>query len=771
MSIASPTIYVDARCLQDPQYQFRGIGHHVASLLRNRLKTAARDCCLVALTDGDLPAMPETYCTLFDEVSHCLNPSLKRIGNIFVQGSPMTHDPRFSLRFVHHPNLLTASIVYDFIPLDWPGYLTQTSHRIDYLSKLTRLKSSGLFLPISRYSARRLIELTGVGEADILVTGASIRSSLFELARTLQGAGPSARNDTPYFLTIGGGDPRKNTETAVRAVRGLNMGSSKPVQLRIIGHYSGKQKADLQRIAAGGDFLDFLPNVDDRSLVELYSASIGTIAPSHIEGFSLPVVEAALCGSPVIASKCPAHEELISQPDALFPADDPNVLTERLAQVLKNRDFRESLLRAQAPLAEKFCEEAVGSRFWGAVLSRFQRNCSLGGPAVRKKTKPRVAVLSPFPPDQSGVARFTERTLRAAQKHFEIDLFTDAARPLVFDDGIRDAGGISIYALIKNRYHSIVSVLGNSRFHIPIFELFERYGGPCIMHDSRLTHIYFHRLGEAKFLEFASRLLGRIVHKDEVRFWIDDQQLPTLFVEPIIERAKPLIVHTRRYQELLHERYGISAELATFPPNFQFTEEELGDERRAVARQTLGIDDGSFLISSFGIVDGSKGPLACIVALEQLRFWNIPGELFFIGKACGLEQELTRVATDFGVVDRVHFFHGFVSEDQYRTFMIASDAAVQLRTYDLGQPSAALADCIGAGLPTVASRSLAETCDGPSYVARIPDHISSLLLAERLAEIWDRRPRRVETAQERIHYCRQHSFETYAKRLSEILDL
>jgi putative transposase len=98
-------------------------------------------------------------------------------------------------------------------------------------------------------------------------------------------------------------------------------------------------------------------------------------------------------------------------------------------------------------------------------------------------------------------------------------------------------------------------------------------------------------------------------------------------------------------------------------------------------------------------------------------------------------------------------------------------AAVQLRTYDFGQPSASLADYISAGIFGVATCSLAETCDAPSYVARIPDHISPLLIAERLAEIWDRRVSRSETAEERIAHCEQHSFEYYAMRLTEILNV
>ncbi len=50
----------------------------------------------------------------------------------------------------------------------------------------------------------------------------------------------------------------------------------------------------------------------------------------------------------------------------------------------------------------------------------------------------------------------------------------------------------------------------------------------------------------------------------------------------------------------------------------------------------------------------------------------------------------------------------------------------------------ALLDCIAAGLPTVANDDMAEAMDAPSYVLRVPDHPSPVLIAEALAEISDR---------------------------------
>jgi len=213
----------------------------------------------------------------------------------------------------------------------------------------------------------------------------------------------------------------------------------------------------------------------------------------------------------------------------------------------------------------------------------------------------------------------------------------------------------------------------------------------------------------------------------------------------------------------------VEAQLAPFVSNLTFEPGDLTSQRRTAVRKLLGIPDGVFAVSTFGFVDRTKGSFACVAALDLLRSWKIPAELYYVGKMGGMENPIRKAATDFGVMDHIHFSSDFMDEDRYRNYLLASDAAVQLRTYDFGQPSGALADCIGAGLPAVATAPLAEACDAPSYVARIPSRISALLIAEKLAEIWEH-PRSGPES-ERAAYCAEHNFDRYAERLAEILNL
>jgi len=777
VSRAASTVYVDLRCLQNESYRSRGIGSHAASLLRSRFGTQAGRFRLTGLIDPELSDLPLRYRDLCDAVTASWNPLHSPLGAMFACPSPMTNDPALMARLLGHRRILSAAVIHDFIPLDWHGYLNSVSSRIDYTSKLISLKSFDLFFPNSNYSGNRLRALLGISRSQVQVTGVAARSVFWEKARTQNEPGP-ARSPAanPYFLVVSGPDPRKNLRTAVKAISLVNRYLPAPVPLRIVGMSKEVSREEIYGISdreCDPSLLQFSADVSDEELADCYAGALATIVPSHIEGFSMPVVEASACGCPVIASRCAAHLELIDDLDCLFASESPEELSNRLRQVLFEPGYRERSLRAQSGAICQFQEGAVAARFWNFLCENFDQRFGDGTAAsVNRASKPRLAFLSPYLPDQSGVARFTQRTLEAASKRFEIDLFTNAPRPIECPEGIRDRGRINISAFSAKRYDGVISVLGNSDFHTPIFELFEKFGGPCILHDSRLTQIYRHRLGDERFRRFAVECLGRPVTSEEIAEWLGDRNIATLFVDPIVRRASPLIVHTHRFQQILRERYGVDAEVTTGPPNVDFEREELTETNRAAARRRLGINPNTLIVSTFGFAGLQKGSMMCIMAMDLLRRWRVPAELFFVGSAQGLEPSLRNLATELDIADSVHIGDGFVEEPRYRDFLLASDTAVQLRTYGLGQFSAALTDCIGASIPTVATAELAESVDAPSYVQRIPDHISPLLVAERIAQQCETyRSCRETLLDERDEYCRLHSFTYYAQRLEEILAL
>jgi glycosyltransferase involved in cell wall biosynthesis len=783
-----PVIYADFRCLQDQNFLGRGIGYHNVALLRARARSKLSACKLIGLVDARMPQLPPGFSSLADEISSSVNPCLNGTDVVFIDGSPMTHDSRFDLRFQNHPAALRAAVLYDFIPMDWPGYLPTAPRRMEYTAKLARLRKFDLYLPISEYTAWRLKELLNPASSQVSVTGACVRRSLYEIQSGSRETPSPYAQDEPYFVTFGGDDRRKNTDIAVKAVRHLNLLYGRRIPLKVIGFYSVAYKHELLTAAGGAEnagFLEFYPkaleekvfygdspdrwvrpSIPDAELVALHAGAIAAIAPSHIEGFSLPVVEASVCGCPVIASTCAAHMELIDRPEALFQSDDAAALSEKLEALLNDPALRTSLVESQARLAPKFHEDEVGRRFWKAIEAAVDRR---GMPVLSHKTKPRLAFLSPYPPDEADAALYTALTMRGGRKFFDSDLYTDADRPFTSDDTFREAGKVGFAPLLDGGCNAVVSVLGNDPSHSRVFDVFERYGGPCVLHDVQLAEIYLHLLGRERFLNFAAEHLGRPTSMDEVNTWLQHRNPPPLLLKPIIERASPLIVETPAQRALIKKHYGADAQILTSCPTILFNDAELTGSHRQTIRRQYGVPEGAFVIAVFGQVTRSKGTQTCILAAELIRSWSIPAELYFIGDAGSEDGEVHRIAALYDVAAHVHSGTEFAGEAAHRNFLIAADAAVQLQPYPFGQLSTTVTGCISAGLPCVTTSDLAESAEAPAFVTTVPDCFSPLQVAEQLALVWEAHSERSSHEEARRAYLDVHNCENRGRRLIEIL--
>jgi glycosyltransferase involved in cell wall biosynthesis len=732
----SGTIYADLRCLQDLAYQFRGIGYHTSALLRARMQSELAPWRIVGLVDPRMPKLPDTFASLVDEISWSVNPRQSNVQSIYIEGSPMTHDTLFGLRFQHQNNTLTVAVLYDFIPLDWPGYLQTVASRIEYVAKIARLKKFDLFCPISEYTARRLSELTGVRGARITVTGACVRRSLYG-----HRSARSAANQEPYFVTLGGDDRRKNTDVVVKAVRLLNVARRKLIPLKVIGHYSSSYKNELLRLAGhpeGAGFVEFCSNIPDEEVVELHTGAVAAIAPSYIEGFSLPVPEAALCGCPVLASTCAAQLEMVHHPEALFQPDNPGELADKLDAVLNNPSLRASIIASQSDLGARFHEDEVGRRFWEGIAAAVENRGSRT--VVSESRKPKVVFLSPHPSDSCDASVYTSMLPEAGKDFFISEIFSDASRQPTAQSGVPEqtgvAGGISLAPFLNAQNDVIVSVLNSKPCDGGVPDIFERFGGGCILHA-----------------------------------WLEKDGVPAPAVDAIIKRAAPLMVHSSAHVELVNKLYGLDAHLLPCCTSVSIAVDELKESSRDTMRNARGIDKDTFLIVALGGLSLEHGTYASILALELLRSWRIPAELYLLGDSGIGKPEAERLVDLYKLGESAHFMPRTATNSGYRNMLLMADGAVVLWPDSFGYPPISLVDCICAGLPTVATIDAAQSCEAPSFVATVNDCFSPLQVAEQLALIWENRTRRESHLDECFAYRQTHNFRSYSRKLAEVLDL
>src|SRR5262249_10273070 len=113
--------------------------------------------------------------------------------------------------------------------------------------------------------------------------------------------------DARWFIYVGGFGPHKHVDHVVRAHASVTRGNE-PIHLLLVGSLADGFHEDVAGIReavreCGTDDLVHWPGfLPDEELRQLHSGAVALVLPSASEGLGLPAVEAARCGTPVVAT-------------------------------------------------------------------------------------------------------------------------------------------------------------------------------------------------------------------------------------------------------------------------------------------------------------------------------------------------------------------------------------------------------------------------------------------------------------------------------------
>jgi len=126
---------------------------------------------------------------------------------------------------------------------------------------------------------------------------------------------PKFESSSPKFLMVGTIEPRKGYGVALDAFDAL-WASGFTGSLALVGKRGWNMESFISRIlnhSELGKKLLWFEGPSDEELQRLYVSSDALIAASYMEGFGLPIVEAAEYGKPVIASDIPVFREVTGE--------------------------------------------------------------------------------------------------------------------------------------------------------------------------------------------------------------------------------------------------------------------------------------------------------------------------------------------------------------------------------------------------------------------------------------------------------------------------
>lgn len=202
--------------------------------------------------------------------------------------------------------------VHDLIPLLRPEFCRAGEAERHKTRIRTTLRLHRLILCNSQASARTLDEMA---EADGLAQPfTAVLPPGLEDAFLHFDAASSVRTTQPYFVCLGTIEPRKNHALLLEIWRQFveRYGARAP-RLVIVGRRGWDNShvlSLLDETAAYRGTVIEIAGLSDRSVAKLLSGASALLAPSHIEGYGMPVAEAMALGTPVIASNIRAHREV-----------------------------------------------------------------------------------------------------------------------------------------------------------------------------------------------------------------------------------------------------------------------------------------------------------------------------------------------------------------------------------------------------------------------------------------------------------------------------
>lgn len=168
-------------------------------------------------------------------------------------------------------------------------------------------------------------------------------------------------NHEKFFLFVGNVYPHKNAEALIEAFEKIK---ESDVGLVFVGKEDYFYERLKQKVKSNKN-IQFLDYVSDEELAWLYQNAVATVCPAFMEGFGLPALEAMANKCLVIASDIPALHEVCEDSAIYFDPKNPDELSEKMLEVLKNKNKFGDLIengfkRSQEFSWRKMSEQTLG---------------------------------------------------------------------------------------------------------------------------------------------------------------------------------------------------------------------------------------------------------------------------------------------------------------------------------------------------------------------------------------------------------------------------
>jgi glycosyltransferase involved in cell wall biosynthesis len=269
-------------------------------------------------------------------------------------------------------NVTRFLTIYDLTPVLFPKFFDGTLVVDWFFSLLKSIRPDDFVFCCSEATRRDLLNAMPYLNPDQVVVNYLAGAPFFKpttnpseskAALTKLGIG-----NRPFFLTTSTIEPRKNIPLLVNAFFDFaRQNRNKEVCLVICGAPGWQYTQIMSQIVdkiprSHRGQIYFVNHVGDSLLRELYRSCLGFIYPSTYEGFGLPILEAMMCGAPIVASNASSIPEVVGKAGISCAPSDRLGFSEALCKLSESTQLRRTLSKQSLIQSKNFTLQKLAER-------------------------------------------------------------------------------------------------------------------------------------------------------------------------------------------------------------------------------------------------------------------------------------------------------------------------------------------------------------------------------------------------------------------------
>lgn len=718
-------ILIDGQTLETEEIN-RGIGNYFKQVINNMIKLDFVNNWYITVSDEKflkvldpwiqekiIPVVNEKFSPKrFNQEGYKANEEYTKVIEEVINKYKITEywNPNPVMVNVLFPNTFLKCNIYitfyDLIPLIfknkyldvWPEAITnEYKRRLDYINS-----SNCTLLFISEASKRDFDSLIGSKYKNAYVTFLGVEPNKFYRESEFK-----VVNKNKNIVYVGGFDFRKNLHNAVKAFAKMKKDYSeeivKEARFFIVGKCAQEDRKEFEKFLEKynvSDSVKVTGFISENDLSKLYNECTVFFFPSLYEGFGLPVLEALIAGARVLAANNSSIPEVGKDFVDYCDANNVQDMAEKLFNSLKAAQIDTiDIIKKRTEYALQYTWTKTAQETLDYLLDN-KMNYNLN---VRQ----RIAMVTPWPPQKTGIANYVYKIVLELKKYVDIDVFVDtktnSLNQYIKQEAVELIEMNQLKKLSTQYDHVIYQLGNNSEFHKNIYELALEIPGIIEIHDyimhPFMQHAFYMNGEKARYKEALEFYAGGKEHYIDIENQIT---YPDLYKYPmchyIASKSKGTIVHSQWIKKQIDNLDNIYI----IPhPSFEININK-NKFNRIKYCERYNIEENEYIIACMGFVNKNKRPDIVIQAISNLRNQGYPIKLVFLGEAGALRKELEKQAEKLNVKDNM-IITGFLDDQDYYEGLYHSDIVVNLRWPSMGESSGPLCEAFKYGKAVIVS--------------------------------------------------------------------